>query len=190
MNHCTLAGDGRRLVSASDDATLRVWDLDAPESPPVVLRGHEGGVSHCTLAGDGRRLVSASDDATLRVWDLDAPESPPVVLRGHEGWVHHCTLAGDGRRLVSASYDATLRVWDLDAREEIARFRAVSAVTWVGWAKDDRWVLAADAKRAGLVLRVDVVARGAGLSVTSRRAWGGVRAGAVQGVREAGTPKG
>jgi len=72
--------------------------------------------------------------------------------------VRHCTLGGDGRRLVSASHDATLRVWDLEARQEIARFLAVSAVRWVGWAKDDRWVLAAD--ESGRVWFFELVERG------------------------------
>ena len=78
------------------------------------------------------------------MWDLEEPEGEPRVLRGHEGGVRHCELSRDGRRVVSASDDGTLRVWDLASALELARFRAVGSVTWVGWAHDDEWIVAAD----------------------------------------------
>ena len=93
MLHCVLSRDGRRVVSASDDGTLRVWDLEEPEREPRVLRGHEDSVRHCVLSRDGRRVVSASDDGTLRVWDLEEPEGESRVLRGHEAAVFHCVLS-------------------------------------------------------------------------------------------------
>jgi WD40 repeat protein len=43
---CVVAmSDGRRVVSGSEDNTLRVWDVDTGECVRV-LKGH-GGVSEC-----------------------------------------------------------------------------------------------------------------------------------------------
>ena len=39
-----IAADGR-LVTGSGDFTARVWDLKAPASPPLVLKGHDGGIA-------------------------------------------------------------------------------------------------------------------------------------------------
>ena len=61
--------DGRRVVSASDDQTLKVWDL-ASGRAVATLEGHTAWVSACAVTPDGRRVVSASDDKTLKVWDL------------------------------------------------------------------------------------------------------------------------
>jgi serine/threonine protein kinase len=53
--------EGRRLASASDDRTVKVWSLDASE-PPVTLAGHQELVAAVAFCPDGRRLASASGD--------------------------------------------------------------------------------------------------------------------------------
>ena len=62
--------DGRRVVSASADNTLIVWQLTSGEAERV-LRGHEGYVTSAVVTPDGIRVISGSLDATIRVWDLE-----------------------------------------------------------------------------------------------------------------------
>jgi WD40 repeat protein len=96
-------------VSASQDGTLRVWDLRGGACD-CTLGGHTGWVRAVAPTGDGR-AVSASQDGTLRVWDLRSGACA-CTLRGHTGGVFAMALTGDGR-VVSAAEDLTLRVWDL-----------------------------------------------------------------------------
>ena len=56
--------DGRRIVSASHDQTVRLWD-GLTGQPVGTLRGHSDRVIGATFLPDGRRLVSASLDGTL-----------------------------------------------------------------------------------------------------------------------------
>ena len=65
-----VTADGRRAVSASDDNTLKVWDLETGEELRT-LAGHSGRVTGVAVTADGRRAVSASWDKTLKVWDLE-----------------------------------------------------------------------------------------------------------------------
>ncbi len=104
------APDGR-LVTGSGDKTARVWDLNDPGAPPIVLKGHEGAIPALAFAPDGR-LVTASVDQTARVWNLNAPGAEPLLLKGHEGGIYALAFAPDGR-LVTGSSDKTARIWDL-----------------------------------------------------------------------------
>ena len=72
-----------RAVSASDDRTLKVWDLDSG----LELRslpGHSDSVNSVAMSADGRRAVSASSDQTLMVWDLESGLEVKT-LSGHTG---------------------------------------------------------------------------------------------------------
>ena len=59
--------DGTKLVSASRDETVRVWDVATNECVQT-LQGHTDSVWVAGFSPDGTKLVSASGDKTLCMW--------------------------------------------------------------------------------------------------------------------------
>jgi len=110
-----LSADGSRIVSGSDDKTVRVWDAASGECVQT-LEGHSGGVMSVAVSADGSRIVSGSDDKTVRVWDAASGECVQT-LEGHSGGVMSVAVSADGSRIVSGSDDKTVRVWDAASGE-------------------------------------------------------------------------
>jgi WD40 repeat protein/predicted MPP superfamily phosphohydrolase len=131
--------DGAHTVSASQDGTLKLWDLDRG-TEIRTLSGHAGWVRDVAVTSDGARVVSASEDRTLKLWDLDQG-AEIRTLTGHDNVVLTVAVTPDGQRAISGSHDKTLRLWDLD--------RGVVIHTFTGHAKSVRSVaVTPDGKRA------------------------------------------
>ncbi len=60
--------DGSRLVSASDDKTLKMWNTTS-WSLMFTLRGHALGVLSVDWSPDGRTLISGSREYMIKIWD-------------------------------------------------------------------------------------------------------------------------
>ena len=118
VHSATFSPDGRRVVTASEDSTARLWDVETGKVIAVLL-GHEGSVQSAAFSPDGRRVVTASDDNTARLWDAETGKVI-AVLQGHEGPVQHAVFSPDGRRVVTASWDNTARLWDVETGKVIA----------------------------------------------------------------------
>ena len=104
--------DGRRLVSAGNDRTVRVWGLDTGRCE-AILKGHTDEVFAAVFHPDGKRLASAGRGRAVWLWDL-ATRQEVARLQGHTGYVFSLAFSPDGTSLVSGSGDGTVRLWDTE----------------------------------------------------------------------------
>jgi WD40 repeat protein len=128
-----------RLVSGSDDGTVRIWKVASAE-PDVVLSGHLGSVRSVGFLSHDRELASASHDGTIRIWDVLSGNCVRT-FHDYEGGMEDLAIwAGSSRALV-ASRDGMVRLWDLVQGDQQAVFAAHTAwVESVRWADEQRFV--------------------------------------------------
>lgn len=69
VNGCEYSPDGKWIVSASLDRTLKVWEATSG-AEHLALSGHTGPVLAYGYSPDGKWIVSASSDYTLKVWEV------------------------------------------------------------------------------------------------------------------------
>ena len=122
-----------RLVTASDDQKIHIWEPSKSTKPIKRLDGHNGTVSHVTFSPDGLYIASSGWDNHVKLWWAEDGKFI-TAFRGHVGDVYMSCFSPDSRLLVSGSKDTTLKVWDVNKRklkEDLPGHKdAVFAVDW------------------------------------------------------------
>jgi WD40 repeat protein len=101
---------GDRIVSASEDRTLKLWRRDGELLANLV--GHGGKVRDVSFSPLGNLIASASEDRTVRLWEPDG--TLVTTLKGHRDYVLAVCFSPDGQTIVSAGYDRAIKIWGLD----------------------------------------------------------------------------
>jgi len=113
--------DSRRLVSASQDGKLIIWNAFTTfKEAVIVLRS--SWVMTCAYSPNGQMVAAGGLDNTVSVYKLASDpekkvsqEKPTAELAQHEGYLSCCRFIGD-KQIVSSSGDGTCILWDLERR--------------------------------------------------------------------------
>lgn len=105
----------RSVVAGGADGIVRIWDVDAPDSPSVELRGHEASIINITVHPREPLLATASDDGHILLWHLDQPDNGP--FRELESpRTNRIEFVSSGL-LITSGYDYT-KLWNLSDLSE------------------------------------------------------------------------
>lgn len=160
VNCAAFSPDGTRLVSASYDKTVKVWDVS-----PNVLRGHVHTVTDVAFSPDGTRIVSGSRSTygplvgvDVRVWNAVTGHET-LSFEGHTTGVNAVVFSPDGSRIASAGSngDNTIKVWDASTGKELLELNGhVRGVNGVAFSPDGAWIASAGGYRDDTVKVWDV----------------------------------
>jgi WD40 repeat protein len=137
-----MSEDGTRVVSGSDDWSVKVWTA-VPGACLRTLLGHSGSVTSVAITGDGARVASGNDDTLIKVWEVESG----VCLRtleGHTIWGLKIAMSRDGAYIVSGEDNGNLHLWDVESGACIRTLNAhASSVTSVAISEDGGRVVSA-----------------------------------------------
>ncbi|KAK2466814.1 hypothetical protein APHAL10511_001072 [Amanita phalloides] len=129
------------LASASEDATVKIWDWETGEFERT-LKGHTKSVVDVDFDHKGLLLVTCSNDLFIKIWDSSNEWKNTKTFPGHEHSVSTVRFLPGGQHIVSASRDRTIRIFDIATTHLI---RTISGHTeWVRYAvpsDDGRYII-------------------------------------------------
>ena len=119
--------DGRYLVSASEDKTIRVWDVRTGQINRIIRgqigEGDEGKIYAAALSPDNEWLAvggfmakhdgfNDKDVSAIRLYHFPTGQLT-ALLKGHNNPVLSLAFSSDSRYLASGSADDTVRIWKI-----------------------------------------------------------------------------
>jgi WD40 repeat protein len=119
--------DGKQLISASNDKTIRVWDIQTGKTVRMLRgqigAGDEGKIYAAALSGDNQWLAVGGfmakghgiDDDKVGIIRLIHFPTGQIkhLLKGHDNVILSLNFSSDNTRLISGSADKTARIWDI-----------------------------------------------------------------------------
>jgi WD40 repeat protein len=102
--------DEESLVTASEDTTVRVWDLGGELQRE--LNGHNAGIWGLAISKDGYLIASGSKDSTAIVWTMEGERLLQLV--GHKEAVNMVSFSPDANWLATGSEDNTVILWNIE----------------------------------------------------------------------------
>ncbi|MFA0748465.1 MAG: hypothetical protein EORIYHIE_002334 [Candidatus Fervidibacter sp.] len=134
--------DGKRLISASHDGTIRVWNWQRRKIERVLL-GHPKSVRMIALM-DTTKLVSIGWDGTVRIWNWRTGRLLQV-LPANIGRLHSVAVSSDSRWLVAGG-EKGLCVWKARGKNWLVHRYRLSSVHALAFHPDDRTLAIGDAR--------------------------------------------
>jgi WD40 repeat protein len=127
ITHIDFATGDRRLLTASEDGTVRVRDLARRDANVVTIRPRGLVIEDARFVGDGEHVLTlGAGETEARLWNADG-SGESVVLPGDQGWVKSAFTSEDGRWAVTTTARNTAQLYPIDLELALKPFRDMTS---------------------------------------------------------------
>ncbi|CAH1761751.1 4492_t:CDS:10 [Entrophospora sp. SA101] len=127
---------GSSLLSASQDCTMKLWDLRDLERAMNTFQGRCEGVRDVQFNSMNQyEFAAAFDNGTIQKWDIRKPVVHLRKYNAHIGSVLSIDWSFDGRIIASGGRDKIIRIWDMnsESRKPKDTIYTMSGISYIRW---------------------------------------------------------
>ncbi|CAE6434231.1 unnamed protein product [Rhizoctonia solani] len=123
VNSVAFTPDNTRIVSSSNDYTIRIWDVQLQNKGPSQKGARESSVGFLAFLRNRTQFISCTSTGLLQVWDM---QTGTIISREFEGQVeaamiHSITVSDQDTLVAVGASDPTIRVWSLLTSKLVCR---------------------------------------------------------------------
>lgn len=179
-----------QVISASDDATLRVWDAVTGQCSLKIAGPTAAKFTAIAVAPDGTRVSAGCSDGTVREYSLPSGQYLRTLAQ-HTGFIRDAvripgTHQSYDPSLLTCADDGTVRVWDDEHAQWALAMLSGHSGGVLSVAVSSDGTLALTGGRDGTVRLYDLTTMQSGMTTLATRIFAGHR-GWVEGVCFAGS---
>lgn len=112
IQNLALSPDGKTIASASDDGTVKLWELDGDSNSAIKEIKDQGGWVRAVVFLSDRQIITAGQDRNIKIIDI-ASGKVVKTLSGHTNLINNLAISPANDLLVSGSYDNTVNIWQI-----------------------------------------------------------------------------
>ena len=120
VNYARFSPDGKRIVTASNDQTVKIWDA-ATGSLLVDLKLRS--LNFAKLSPDGKKIVTVPFDDTAKIWDAETGKLLTNLIMGHGIGIEDAAFSPDGKKVVISTQKGNIKIWDSQEGQLLIDFK-------------------------------------------------------------------
>ena len=110
--------DGKKLISASKDNSIRIWDLATGKCDLIVM-GECDFMTYASFSPDGKNIAIAARDYYIHILDSDTGREIKRLDGVSSSLVESVVFSHRGTRIASFTRNGELSVWDIISEKKL-----------------------------------------------------------------------
>lgn len=135
--------DGKTIASASDDGTVKLWELEGDNTSPIKEIKDRGGWVRAVVFVSDSQIITAGQDKNIKIIDI-ASGKILKTLSGHTNLINSLAIAPASDLLASGSYDNEINLWQISTGKLWRSLKGHTDKIWgVAISTDGKFVISA-----------------------------------------------
>ncbi len=145
--------DGQKIVTASEDNTVRLWSIDGREIKKITVPNQI--FRSVIFSPDSKMIAAITANNTVKIWSVDGREIITFKGQEQEQFLSSISFISDGKVIAAPSQDNTVKLWNIQG-QEITTLKGHKDSVWsISYSPDSKTIVTADKRGVVKIWSID-----------------------------------